>query len=364
MKTVCEINNCNLCSACTSVCPVDCIELIDAIEFSNAIIDENKCINCHLCEKICPRINKIQGNAPLQWLNAFSNDSKIRDASSSGGIASQISYKCLDEGFYIAGCKYSIDSRSFVTTLENTYEEVEKFRGSKYVKSNMGNVIKDIIDKLKDDKKVLFIGTPCQVAGVKVVVALKKLEKNFYTLDLICHGTPSQKIFNKFISEYEIKEDIKRINFRKHHVMQVSINEWKSLEKYKVMDPYMIGFLQGLFYTDNCYSCDYANKNRISDISLGDSWESEEVKKGLNLLLVNNEKGQELLKMISEKIECKEANKELAISKNGQLSHPSIKPKQRNKFFKKYKILSFKNNIFKSYPLICFKQFIKKIIYK
>lgn len=364
MRTVCEINNCNLCTACVTVCPKGCIKLEDTIEFSNAIIDEKECINCKLCEKVCPRVTKLHGNEPLQWLNAYAKDSEIRNASSSGGIASLISYKCLEENFYIAGCKYSKDSKSFITSLENTYDEVEKFRGSKYVKSDMQDVIKDIVKKLQENKKVLFIGTPCQVAGVKSVVSLKKLEDNLYTIDLICHGTPSQKIFDKFISEYKISEEIDRFNFRKHYVMQVSINNYKSLEKFKVMDAYMIGFLKGLFYTENCYSCMYANTQRISDITLGDSWESSVVKKGLSLVIINTAKGMQLFNLIKENISFSDANKDLAIKHNSQLSQASSKLKQRVKFYKHYNKISFKKNIFNCFKMMYLKQSIKKIFYR
>lgn len=365
MKTVCKENLCNACTACSVICPKKCINIVTTIRSTNAIIDINKCIDCNLCKKVCPQINEIDKISINEGYYMYSKNEDIRKKSSSGGIATLLTNNFINEHNYVTGVIFQPETKDFEMELFNNYSS-NQFRGSKYVKANLNNVYKDIIEKLINDKKVLFIGTPCQVAGIINLAKYKKCDKNLFTVDLICHGTPSQEIFDKFISQYNIDiGKVERINFRNHHVMQISFNDFETLEKYKVMDTYMIGFLNSLFYTDNCYECQFASSQRCSDITIGDAWGNDEVVNGMSLVLINTSKGRELFRLISSDCYIEKADISKSIKNNGQLAFPSIKPiKQRESFYKNYYKRSFNSNIALLYPKIYLKQQIKKIIYR
>lgn len=327
MKTVCEKNKCNGCMACIEKCPKQCIKIEDSLETFNAVIDESKCINCNLCKKICPNVNKVKKFNPLLWYQGWAKDS-IRKQGSSGGIASSIICNFIKNGGYVASCIY--EDKEFRFEVTNDIQKAKKFAGSKYVKSNP-NGIYSKIEKILKDNKVLFIGLPCQVAGLLNTI---KNKQNLYTIDLICHGTPSQKLLIKFLNEEGINEkNIWNIQFRKKMDFGIIINESK-IRNDKVLDEYTCAFLESVNYTENCYSCDYAKKERISDITLGDSWGSDlkdEEENGISLVIVQSEKGKELID--KSELVLKNVNIENAIKHNHQLERPSILTDKRKKYF-------------------------------
>ena len=364
MKTVCLLNKCNSCTACVSICPTNAIYLQSDIDKSNCFIDTKKCINCHLCEKVCPNISRLDYKDNIDVLNAFVKKDVERNKSSSGGIASAITYDFIRKGGYVAGVIYDKKAKSFNYIVTNNINQAKLFAGSKYVKCNLNKVYNEVINLLKNSNKVLFIGTPCYVAGIINLASILKVKEKLYTIDLICHGTPSQQLFFDFIKKYKIDEKVDTFYFRNHAVMQVFVNDFKPLIKYRVIDPYMIGFLNGLFYTENCYECNFACEKRVSNITLGDAWESEGVSNGLNLVIVNDENGLTLLKNINNQIEIKKANFEEAKNHNGQLIRPYSLTKKRSIFFKQFNHKNFNILVFKLFPKISLKQLIKKILLK
>ena len=208
-----------------------------------------------------------------------------------------------------------------------------KFAGSKYVKSNPKNIYSKIYERLKQGDRVLFIGLPCQVAALNNYI---KDKKNLYTVDLICHGSPSPIILEKYLAEnYVDIRKIKDLNFRNKDGFGLR-SGYKRISFDDGSDLYTFAFLTSLDYTENCYSCRYATLDRVSDITLGDSWgselEAEEQKKGISLILCQTEKGKELLK--NTKIELRDVNLNKAVKANHQLSYPSKMPTERKIFFK------------------------------
>lgn len=190
--------------------------------------------------------------------------------------------------------------------------------------------------RLKEGKTVLFIGLPCQVAALKKYVGESE---NLYTVDLICHGTPSPKLLGKFLEQYSCSLDqLHDIRFRIKAQYQIT-SEDRIFFPRGGRDPYMIAFLNGLIYTENCYSCKYARKERVSDITIGDSWKSDlpsdEQKRGISLILVQTKKGNELLKRSSMRLH--DVDIEKAILANHQLQHPTNEPQGRKAFFEKIK---------------------------
>ena len=359
MKTVCEENECNGCMACVEICPKRCINIEDKIQFLNATIDEKKCVNCNKCKNVCPNINKVVKMNVKEWYQGWIKTNERRE-SSSGGIAAAIMKKVILDGGYVATCCW--ENQKFSFDLTNNIKDIKKFLGSKYVKSNPEGIFQKIKEKIMDNK-ILFIGLPCQVAALKNII---KNDENLYTVDLICHGTPSQLLLEKYLEEKNIDiKEIDRITFREKSNYGIKINE-KNIDKLNVMDEYICAFLEGISFTENCYNCEYACSTRISDLTIGDSWGTElkdEIKNGVSLILVQNEKGKYLIE--DDNIVLKKVDIKNAIDNNHQLSHPTKKSTKREKlFYLLDKGYSFKKTVKYVLPKRIVKQKIKGIIKK
>lgn len=333
MVTVCEKGKCTGCMECIDTCPKDAIEVVDVETEYNAIIDSDKCIKCNMCHKACQNNRELILTKPICWKQGWAADDGIRMGSSSGGIA-------------------------------ETENEVIKFTGSKYVKSNPYGIYKKLLEKLKEGKKVLFVGLPCQVAAAKHYT---KNHQNLYTIDLICHGTPSPEILEKFLEDYNVKlTEIENIKFRVKNSFKLEQNG-KRFSAPTTTDNYLITFLNSTSYTENCYQCNYAQLDRAGDITLGDSWGSELEKQiqdeGISLLLCQNEKGKELINQTD--LVLMDVDLEKAIENNHQLQHPSLKPQQRKIFFGELnKGHAFKSAVRKCYPKKYLKNAVKTLLYK
>ena len=364
MTTVCQLNECTGCMACVDICSKGAITIKDGLTAYNAEIDETKCIGCNLCHNICQNNNTIDMVKPIKWYQGWAENEEIRAGGSSGGAASALMLAFVESGGYVCSCIFK-DGR-FVFDVTNNKDDISKFKGSKYVKSNPQGAYKKVKELLKQGEKVLFIGLPCQVAAIKLFVG-DKLQDNLYTADLICHGTPSPQLLQKFLKQYGYElEDLKAIKFRVKGKFQVR-EGYKGIITTGVTDSYLISFLNGLCYTENCYACNYARFNRISDITLGDSWGSdlpvEEQKRGVSLLLCQTQKGIDLIEHCG--MNLLDVDIKNAVANNKQLSAPMPKPSAREQFFNSInKGRKYNKVIFKLYPKQSFKQQIKKILIK
>lgn len=209
-------------------------------------------------------------------------------------------------------------------------DELQGFSGSKYVKSNPQGIYKIIRKMLSDGKIVLFIGLPCQCAAVKK--ATSNIESGeLYIVDLICHGTPSPKLLESFLTQYHCNLDnIETISFRDKGHFALQENQ-KNIAMPGTMDCYSIAFLNGLIYTENCYECYYADSKRVSDLTIGDSWGTNlpDSGKGISLVLCNTKKGMELLEKSA--LCLTDVDIEKAIASNPQLQAPSVMPKKERR---------------------------------
>lgn len=363
-ETVCQFNKCTGCMACMDICPKGAITIQDSLNAYNAQIDELKCINCNLCHNICQNNNTLGLVKPIKWYQGWAENKEVRIGGSSGAAASALMLAFVESGGYISSCTFK--NGQFIFDVTNNKDDLSKFKGSKYVKSNPYGVYKKVKELLKQGKKVLFIGLPCQVAAVKLFVDDKLLD-NLYTVDLICHGTPSPQLLQIFLKQYSYElKDLKDIKFRVKSKFQVR-EGYKGIITTGVTDSYLISFLNGLCYTENCYTCNYAQFNRVSDITLGDSWGSdlpvEEQKKGISLMLCQTQKGIELIEHCGMKL--LDVDIKNAVQYNKQLNAPMPKPQIREQFFiqitngKRYNKV-----IFKLYPKQSFRQLAKKILIK
>lgn len=366
MKTVCELNKCTGCMACADVCTKAAIDVHVDMEACNAEIDDQKCIDCGACSRVCQVNAPVVLKKPISWYQGWSRDETTRENCASGGFATEISRAFISQGGIVFTCVF--ENGEFIYSAIETLEDLTKIAGSKYIKSNPSGMYKAVRRRLLAGEKVLLIGLPCHIAGVKNYLT-DKLKENLYTIDLICHGSPAPELLKLFLKEHEIElNSISAIRFRqKDHfqVEQKEENDYKNVGAKGVLDSYMIGFLGGLFYTENCYECKYAQLNRVSDITIGDSWGSElpteEQKKGISLALCQTKKGEQILKVSN--VELRTVDLSLALQHNHQLVAPSAIPKQRNNFFEGiHSNKSFDSMIWKNCFVKSVKQEIKKIL--
>lgn len=356
MKTVCDLNKCAGCGACVDVCKKNAISIKDSLKTMNAVIDESLCVNCSACEKVCPNNTEAKKEKPIEWYQGWIP--AVRNHSSSGGAASGLIKTFILNGGYVAACLFR--DGQFLFDITNDIDYVKRFAGSKYVKSNPANIYSKIAEKLKDGNKVMFIGLPCQVAALKNFV---RNRENLYTVDLICHGSPSPRILERFLNENKIDiAAIKDLKFRNKTAFGLE-SGYKRISFDNQQDLYTFAFLTSLDYTENCYSCRYASLERVSDITLGDSWGSElsdvEQKKGISLILCQSPKGVELVRAAG--FEIRDVDLEKAVAANHQLRHPSEMPEKRELFFENID-KGFYRAIAKCYPKMYYKRRLKSIL--
>ena len=369
MRTVCRENLCTGCMACIGKCKKNAITIKDSIVAYNAVIDEDKCVNCGMCEKVCPNNQAVEKRKPIDWKEGWASE-KIRGYASSGGAASAMMKHFVENGGYVAACTFK--QGEFVFEITNQVEELINFAGSKYVKSNPIGIYAKVIDKLKSGNKVLFIGLPCQVAAVKNSIAIlpTEIKEELYTVDLICHGSPSPRVLRMALEEKGV--DIKKltkIRFRNKTNFGLSSQDggqgYKTLTPAGVQDMYTYAFLTSLDYTENCYSCQYATIERVADVTIGDSWGSDlpqqEQGKGVSLLLSQTDKGANLVK--NSGMLLKEVDIDKAIEANHQLRHPSVAPNTREVFFAGLD-KGFYKSVSKCAPKVYYKQKTKEILVK
>ena len=356
-STVCGEDLCNGCMACVDKCPKDAITIVDSLASYNAVIDADKCIHCDLCKKVCTRCTPIEAKPPILWKQGWASDESIRCNGSSGGLASALSYTFIQNGGAVCSCV--LRDGEFVFDIATSIEKIQDFAGSKYVKSNPKGIYRKIQETLQKGKKLLFIGLPCQSAAVQQYVGKNDL---LYTVDLICHGTPSPRMLSSFLKEsgYPIAQ-AKNVQFRDKADFCVSC-DGKRIAPKNVLDRYTLSFLKGIDYTENCYSCDYAKTERVSDLTLGDSWgnqlSKEEQEKGVSLIVCQTQKGKELLDLAP--LQLMDVDVAVALENNKQLSMPSAIPTERTLFLKAVKKKKrFRVAVAKAYPKYCLRQDVK-----
>lgn len=363
MKTVCEYDQCVGCMACVVSCHKDAILLVDGWNSYNAVVNTDKCINCGLCTQVCQQKSLLEKKEPMIWKQGWAKDKAIRNVATSGGFATAIMQSFVLAGGSVCSCLFN--DGKFVFEITKDPDRISKFTGSKYVKSNSIGAYYKVEKALKNGEKVLFLGLPCQVAGIKLFIK-KQYQDNLYTVDLICHGTPSLKTLNVFLNSKGIYLDkIRDIKFRSNHVLK-SDKEYVSVLEEGVEDSYTYSFLKRVTFTENCYSCKYAGVGRISDLTLGDSWGSDmqsEMTDGLSLALCQTEKGKELL--YNSNLVLFDVDKEGAIANNAQLRKAANKSEKREKFLSSLeKGLSYEQAMLRCYPVVLIRQKIKELLIK
>jgi coenzyme F420-reducing hydrogenase beta subunit len=337
--------DCCGCEACVQICPVNAIRLgKDNEGFLYPRIDKERCLNCGLCEKLCPVLNPGNERKPLYVYAAKNKNEEIRYKSSSGGIFTMVAEHIIRSGGVVFGARFNA-AWEVIHDYTDTCEGLEAFRGSKYVQSNVGNTYKQAKLFLDAGRKVLFSGTPCQIAGLKTF--LKQEYDNLLTIDVVCHGVPSAEVWEMYLNEMKDNQNIINVNFRnkaegwKNYVLSIDRkNDEQQLMAVRE-NTFMNGFLQNLYLRPSCYACPLKPLKSVSDITIGDYWGVQNIlpefddNKGVSLVMINTLKG----KTIYDKLEKddRETTYAEAIAGNSKVEESAIKPMKRAVFFKRWK---------------------------
>ena len=242
MKTICEVNQCTGCMACVNACRLDAVSLIKTINKVKVIIDEEKCVHCGACLKVCPTHNSVEKHTSIMWKQGWAED-QYRKQGSSGGVASAVIAAFIKKGGYVCSCLFDKGEFTFICT--NNLEKAKRFAGSKYVKSTPGYIYREVDKLLKNGEKVLFVGLPCQVAAAKNFIS-QNHQENLYTIDLICHGTPNDVVLDIYLKQHGVsKKNISDIKFRNIVGMGLTI-DGNSVSVKGTVDRYLLSFMNAL----------------------------------------------------------------------------------------------------------------------
>ena len=353
MITIGNKSSCCGCTACYSACPQDAISMrFDSEGFKYPVIDANKCIECSLCERVCPLIglDKLQ-KRKTEWAYClYNNDPKKLIESSSGGIFCELSRYVIENSGVVYGAVYD---KEWVVRHERATEFscLNKFRGSKYVQSDLLGTFKSVEADLKNGNLVLFSGTPCQIAGLKKF--LLKDYKNLITCDLLCHGVPSPLVFKDYISFVQKKRGSKIININ----MKDKTEGWgkQSLRIYYENNTSEQGtsmsylwnrvFFSNLALRPSCYTCKFVDYDRCSDVTIGDYWNINKYhpgfynKDGVSLILIQTNRGLDIFNAIKGNFTCLQLMR--GEYPQESLEEPVKEPSLRDRFWKDLSLKGF-----------------------
>ncbi|MEY8611970.1 Coenzyme F420 hydrogenase/dehydrogenase, beta subunit C-terminal domain [Parabacteroides segnis] len=355
------------CWACVQRCPKHCITMVEDDEgFLYPKVDSSLCIDCSLCEKVCPVINQGEPRIPDVVYAAKNLNEEIRMASSSGGIFTLLAEEVIAKGGVVFGARFN-EEWDVVHDYTETIEGLSAFRGSKYVQSRVGKCYSQVEEFLEKGRKVLFSGTPCQIAGLKKF--LRKEYEDLFMVDFICHGVPSPGVWRLYLKEIQEKVShkspdsssffggrkvfIKNIFFRDKQfgwkkfssVFHFLVAENEGMSKESILfsetlnkNIFLRGFLMDLYLRPSCYLCPSKSLKSGSDITIGDYWGIALIlpdfddDKGVSAVVANSGKGKYLLKSL--KMEYRETSYEDVKIKNPAIEYSSCFTQKRNLFYR------------------------------
>ena len=343
MIKIIDKHKCCGCEACAQRCSKQCITMIPDDEgFLYPQVDEAACINCGVCEKVCPVINQGNSMKPLGVFAAINPHDNIREKSSSGGVFTAIAEKVIMEGGVVFGARFNESWEVEHYYIEHV-EDLEKLRGSKYVQSRIRTAYQKVESFLNERRSVLFSGTSCQVAGLKRY--LRKEYDGLLTVDVVCHGVPSPKLWKDYLSTLEDLYPIKAINMKDKTEGWMSYKitiqgDKASLSERASDNKFMLAFSQNLSLRPSCYQCPAKAGKSGSDITLADYWGVEKLfpkmydNKGTSFVCANTQKGQAFFKALS-------LNKEMvkydaSVPYNACIVTSSAEPARRVAFWVQY----------------------------
>ena len=393
MIHITDKKNCCGCSACVQRCPKQCISLTEDEEgFLYPYVNEESCVECGVCEKICPILNPQEETFPLQVIAAKNTNTEERLGSSSGGLFLPLAKSIINEGGIVFGADYDSNWEVHHVGVENI-SGLYALMMSKYLQSRIENTYKEAEKFLKCGRKVMFVGTPCQIAGLHGFLR-HKVYPNLLTIDVVCHGAPSPGVWRQYLAETYSEEEFIKSRLKaaagKNTVLYQSLNAKSPIGDIKFRDktvsgwkkyrfvvrqksaskadqntvlssdihydnPFMRGFLSDIYLRPSCYECKCKNGVNHSDLTIGDYWAARvtdqdfDDDKGVGLVLVNTSKGKEYfdwLNMTVRKSDLDKAN----LCNGGFNEHTHAHPK-RALFF----VLIYQGKTIKDAVDICLK---------
>ena len=348
MIQITDKSRCCGCEACVKVCPKHCISFKQDHEgFFYPEANADICIQCGLCEKVCPVLHPYDEQKPLEVLAAINKDEEVRMESSSGGLFTLLSEKIISQGGAVFGVRFDEQWQAVFDCAETT-GELAAFRGSKYIQARVGNSYARCKQYLDNGRQVLFSGTPCQIAGLNHF--LRKTYPNLITVDIICHGVPSPKVWSKYLEELENcgMRVIRNINFRDKHNgwkkfcfnidfdKQGKTSSWSCIHN---KDSYMRAFLWDLILRPSCYACKAKSGRSQADYTIGDFWGIQYINskldddKGTSVVMLNSNKAKTFFPFSD--VYFSEVLYEEAIIPNPAVYESAKIPHHRNSFFVK-----------------------------
>lgn len=343
---ICSHDICTGCAACKEVCPKQCISMFpDALDALHPVVDVHKCIDCGLCKKTCPNNRDIKFCLPKAVWAAWSNDNEVRRTSASGGVACELYRYWIKKGGVATGVIYDREDGCHFILIEKE-SDIKATQNSKYAFSDTAGIYKVVKQKLHAGAPVLFIGVPCQVAGLYGF--LKKEYDNLTTVDIICHGMPPAAYLKQHVEHIEKHKneltsslyfrDPKYYTYTFTFTLKNSAGKEFYSKKVLTRDNYQLGYHRALIYRENCYSCKYARRERISDLTIGDFSglgryaPFEYDRHNVSCILENTSKGTALLGELRTVLSLHERPTSEAFEIEKQLKSPSVKHVGRTVF--------------------------------
>lgn len=340
-------SDCCGCEACVQRCPKRCISLHrDQEGFLYPLVDESICIDCGLCERVCPVINQGEPLKPLVAYAAKNQDESVRLSSSSGGVFTALAEQVIAQGGVVFGARFD-ESWNVVHDYVETVEGLSAFSGAKYVQSRIGLCFLQAETFLRQGRQVLFSGLPCQIAGLKKF--LRKDYDNLITVDLFCHGVPSPMVWKRFLEEEVATPhtQLKSISFRdktsgwKNYSFSYLQEDADGVHLHRMLSAknlFMRGFLTDLYLRPSCYHCPVKQCKSGSDLTIGDYWGIQQAHprldddKGVSAVLVNTDKGAAILQAVQQ-VSLYESTFEKVVKCNPALIKSAQEPTKRSLFF-------------------------------
>ena len=370
------VDNCCGCTACYNICPKQAIQMnADQEGFLYPIVEASLCVDCGLCEKVCPVMQPLQiGKQYTDCVVAQNMDADILDESTSGGFIDAVCKYVLDEKKgYAAGVIYDETFMPVHCTV-SSYQEAKAFRNSKYAQSNLGETYKQVEALLHIQKNVLFIGTPCQVAGLKTF--LRREYDNLLTIDLVCRSVPSPALWQQYLQwqKSRYKSEIVSIACRKktygYHsgTLEIQFSNKKIYRGSNRVDPYMKSFHCDICSRPSCYRCVFKTEHRCSDFTVFDSWKPQEVSmgaavddnRGYSNVIAHTQKAKQVLQEVKGVILHK-ADPQIMFQHTGGMESTSIQyPMARNNFYKDLMAIGFYKTVKKHISVTLLDKLIEK----
>lgn len=340
-----ERTSCTGCTACVQICPRHCISTqADSEGFLYPVVDEDTCIDCGLCENVCPVLHPYVACMPQDVYAAFNTDEETRMQSSSGGLFFLLAEKTIADGGVVFGARFD-DEWQVVMDWADTLQGVKSFMGSKYVQARVETAYKEAERFLKQGRNVLFSGAPCQIAGLHHYLRTKY--DNLTTVDFACHGVPSPKVWRRYLHEVAAAKKISEVKFRdksqswKQYRFVLSYGDGETATtqtSFYATDPYMRAFLSDLILRPSCHECRAKQGRSHSDITIADFWGVDrempdmDDDKGTSLVWTGTEKGRQALDW--SRVLAREVQLERASWYNAGLSQPGgVPPHHRRSLF-------------------------------